>query len=87
MCCTYGEHQGFVHVEATLTSNMPFHVKKLASIHNSKTDQETITSLLKQVFCDTCIKQTLQKLTGKQIGKRIANTLDEARLDIAAWGF
>lgn len=33
------------------------------------------------------MKQTWQKLTGEQIGQRTSNTLDEARLYIAARGF
>ena len=69
MCCTYVEHQGLAHIEATLTSNMLLHVRNLASTHDIKTDQEIITNLLKEVCYDTCIKRTSQKPTGEQIGK------------------
>ena len=44
-------------------------------------------SLLKEVCLDVRIEPTLQKLTGEQFKQRAANTLDEARLDVAARGF
>ena len=44
-------------------------------------------SLLKEVRHDIRIEPTLQKLTGEQFEQKAANTLDEARLDVAARGF
>ena len=44
-------------------------------------------NLLKQVCHNVRVEPTLQKLTGEQFEQRAANTLDEARLDVAARGF
>ena len=43
--------------------------------------------LLKEVCHDVCIEPRLQKLTGESLNERVANTTDEARLDISARGF
>ena len=50
--------------------------------------QRSITaSVLKEVCLDFWIEAILQKLTGKRFEQRTANTLNEAKLDVAARGF
>ena len=44
-------------------------------------------SLLMEVRHDIRIEPTLQKLTGEQFEQKAVDTLDEARLDVAARGF
>ena len=56
------------------------------SLHHNQVRNIT-ASLLKEFCHDACIEPRLQKLTGESLNERVANTTDEARLDISARGF
>ena len=58
----YPEHQGCVHVEATLTSNMLSHAKKEGSLHSVTSLRNITASLLKEVCRNIRTEPALQKL-------------------------
>ena len=53
--------------------------------HNELRD--TTAKLLKEVCQDVTVEPTLQPLSGEQLQARTSNKEDNARLDIAAYGF
>lgn len=73
----YLKHQGRVHVGAVIT---------LHYIRHSRLRNIT-TSLIKEVCLDSRNEPILQKVKDERFEQRTANTVDEARLGVAARGF
>ena len=49
--------------------------------------QNTTANLLTEVCKDLCVEPQLQPLSGEKFSKKTSNKLDQARVNISAYGF